>query len=81
MTHAYCPDSIASERNARMDNVLSHLYDMQMLQLRMSGVKDEWPQQLSMDYPLSEHSTDLCRVGIGFEEIFDDDDATDKEKA
>ncbi|MCD7461884.1 hypothetical protein HAX54_047337 [Datura stramonium] len=54
---------------------------MQMLQLRMSGVAKEQLQQLNMDYPLSEHSRALCRVGPGSEEPFDDDDATDEEQA
>ncbi|MCD9560239.1 hypothetical protein HAX54_018743 [Datura stramonium] len=37
--------------------------------------------QLNMDYPLSEHLRSLYRVGLGFEESFDDDDATDEEQA
>lgn len=34
-----------------------------------------------MDYPLSEHSIALCRVGPGFEEPLDDDLATEDEMA
>ncbi|MCE3216513.1 hypothetical protein HAX54_006759 [Datura stramonium] len=40
-----------NEHNARIDNMLSHLYN----------------------YPLSEHSRALCRVGPGYEEPLDDD--------
>ncbi|MCE0481358.1 hypothetical protein HAX54_039040 [Datura stramonium] len=64
-----------SECHAQTDNILSHIYDMKMLQLRMNGVTEERLQQLNMDYPLSEHSRDLCRVGPIFEEPLDDDDA------
>ncbi|MCE3050421.1 hypothetical protein HAX54_047183 [Datura stramonium] len=35
------PGMSISKRNSHIDNVLSHLYDMQMLQLRMSEVKEE----------------------------------------
>ncbi|MCD9642537.1 hypothetical protein HAX54_029392, partial [Datura stramonium] len=37
----YHPVLPISKRNACIDNVLSHLYGMQMLQLRMSGVTEE----------------------------------------
>ncbi|MCD7454179.1 hypothetical protein HAX54_023893 [Datura stramonium] len=66
------------ERSMCTNNILSHLYGMQMLQLRMSNVIEE---QLNTDYPLSEHSRALYRVGLGFKELFDDDDATDEEQA
>ncbi|MCD9643983.1 hypothetical protein HAX54_031895, partial [Datura stramonium] len=45
-----------NERNTRIDNMLIHLYGMQMLQLRMNGVTEEKIQQLYMDYPLIKHS-------------------------
>ncbi|MCD7460841.1 hypothetical protein HAX54_044573, partial [Datura stramonium] len=35
----------------------------------------------NIDYSLSEHSRALYRVGLGFEEPFNDDDPTDDEKA
>ncbi|MCD7455115.1 hypothetical protein HAX54_027019 [Datura stramonium] len=70
-----------SEHHTRFDNMLIHLYNMQMLQLGMNGVKEEQLQQLNMDYPLSEHSRALCRFRPGFDEPLDDDDATDKEQA
>ncbi|MCD9638554.1 hypothetical protein HAX54_022577, partial [Datura stramonium] len=54
---------------------------MQMLQLRMNGGTEEQLQHVIMDYPLNEHSRALCRVGPGFEEPLDDDDATEKEQA
>ncbi|MCD7471559.1 hypothetical protein HAX54_012056 [Datura stramonium] len=66
------------ERNARIDNVLSHLYKMLMLQLRMSEVTKE---QLNINYPLTEHFKALCRVGPGFREPFNHDDPTNYEKA
>ncbi|MCE3215355.1 hypothetical protein HAX54_002077 [Datura stramonium] len=66
-----------NERNARTDNMLSHLYGMQMLQLRMHGVTEEKLQQHNIDYPLSEHSRALCRFGPGYEEPLDDDMATE----
>ncbi|MCD7455697.1 hypothetical protein HAX54_029173 [Datura stramonium] len=62
-----------SEWNARIDNILSHLYRMQMLQMRMSGVTEE---QLNIDYQLSKHSRSLYRVGPDFKEPFDDDNPT-----
>ncbi|MCD7465725.1 hypothetical protein HAX54_001813 [Datura stramonium] len=62
-----------NEHNAQSDNMLSHLYSMPMFQLRMNGVTKEQQQQLNMDYPMSEHSRSLCRVGLGFEEPIDDD--------
>ncbi|MCD9640234.1 hypothetical protein HAX54_025419 [Datura stramonium] len=48
-------------------------------ELRMNGVTEEQLQQLNMDYPLNVHLRALCRVGPGFEETLDDDDATEKE--
>ncbi|MCE3049472.1 hypothetical protein HAX54_044935 [Datura stramonium] len=74
-----CPLLYVSERNARIGNMLPHLYGMQILQLRMNGVTQEKLQQLNMDYPLSEHSRALCRVGLGFEEPINDDVATEDE--
>ncbi|MCD7456657.1 hypothetical protein HAX54_032603 [Datura stramonium] len=68
-----------NERNALIDNMLSHLYGMQMLHLRMNGVTEEQVQQLNMDYSLSEHSRALCRVGPRFEEPLDDYMATKDE--
>ncbi|MCD9638493.1 hypothetical protein HAX54_022493 [Datura stramonium] len=47
--------------------------------LRMNRVTEEQLQQLNMDYPLSEHSRALCRVGPRFEEPLDDDLATKDE--
>ncbi|MCD7446268.1 hypothetical protein HAX54_050989 [Datura stramonium] len=44
-----------NEHNAQTGNMLSHMYHMEMLQLRMNGVSKEKLQQLIMDYPLSEH--------------------------
>ncbi|MCE5166009.1 hypothetical protein HAX54_013994, partial [Datura stramonium] len=70
-----------SEKNGRTNNILSHLYGMQILKLGMSGVTQEQLQQLSIDYPLSKHSRALYRVGPGFEEPFDDDDPTNDVKA
>ncbi|MCE0481509.1 hypothetical protein HAX54_039310 [Datura stramonium] len=70
-----------SERNTCFDNVLSLLYGMQMLQLRISRVMKEQLQPLNMDYLLSEHSRSLCRAWPGFKEPFDNDNATDEEKA
>ncbi|MCD7462478.1 hypothetical protein HAX54_048633, partial [Datura stramonium] len=70
-----------SERSPHIDNVLSHLYGMKMLQLRICGVTEKQLQQLNMEYPLSEHSRALHKVGPSFEEPFDYDDATDKEHA
>ncbi|MCD9643153.1 hypothetical protein HAX54_030330 [Datura stramonium] len=70
-----------SEYNACIDNILSHMYDIQMLHLRMSEVIEELLKQLNIDYPLSEHSRALCRVRPNFEESFDDDDANDDEQA
>ncbi|MCD9641061.1 hypothetical protein HAX54_026878 [Datura stramonium] len=70
-----------SEWHERFNNMLSHLYGMQMLQLRMNGVTEEHLQQLNMDYRLSEHSRALCRVRHGFYEPLNDDDATDEEQA
>ncbi|MCD7468478.1 hypothetical protein HAX54_006725 [Datura stramonium] len=37
-------------------------------------------QKLNMEYPLSEHSVALCRVEPGFDELLDDDDATEEEQ-
>ncbi|MCD7448530.1 hypothetical protein HAX54_043460 [Datura stramonium] len=68
-----------NERNARIDNMLSHLYGMQMLQLRMNGVTEEQLQHLNIDYTLSKHSRALCRVGPGYEEPLDGDVATEDE--
>ncbi|MCE0482452.1 hypothetical protein HAX54_041242 [Datura stramonium] len=48
-----------NECNARIDNMLSHLYGMQILQLRMNGVTEEQLQQLNLDYPLSEPFVEL----------------------
>ncbi|MCD7456612.1 hypothetical protein HAX54_032392 [Datura stramonium] len=50
------------------------------------GVENEWCdreqlQQLNMDYPLSEHSRALCRVGPELKEPLNDDDAMDEEQA
>ncbi|MCE3049786.1 hypothetical protein HAX54_045788, partial [Datura stramonium] len=70
------PVLTVNEHNARIDNMLSHLYGMKMLQLRMNGVTEEQLQQLNIDYPLSEHSQDLCRVGPGYEEPLNDVVAT-----
>ncbi|MCD7450304.1 hypothetical protein HAX54_005146 [Datura stramonium] len=73
------PFHYVNEHNARIDNMLSHLYGMQMLQLRMNGVTEEQLQQLNLDYPLSEHSRPFYRVGPGFEKPIDDDMATEDE--
>ncbi|MCD9646558.1 hypothetical protein HAX54_036478 [Datura stramonium] len=72
-----------NEHNARIDNMLSHLYDMQSSTslLRMNGVTEEQLQQLNMDYPMSEHSRALCRVGPGYEEPLDDDVVTEDQMA
>ncbi|MCD7461859.1 hypothetical protein HAX54_047285 [Datura stramonium] len=70
-----------NERNAQIDNKLSHLYGMQMLQLRMNGVTEEQLKQLNIDYHLSEHSRVLCSVGLGYEEPLDDDVAMEDEMA
>ncbi|MCD9642838.1 hypothetical protein HAX54_029871 [Datura stramonium] len=67
------------EHYARFDNMSSHLYDMQMLQLRMNSVTEEKLQQLNMDYLLSEHTRALCGVGPGFEKPLDDDGSIDEE--
>ncbi|MCD7454060.1 hypothetical protein HAX54_023377 [Datura stramonium] len=67
--------------HARIDNVLSHLYGMQIIQMRMRGVKEELLQQLNINYPLSEHSRAFCRVGPILEEPFDDDDPNNDEQA
>ncbi|MCD7468186.1 hypothetical protein HAX54_006148 [Datura stramonium] len=48
------PVLIVNDHNAQIDNMLSHLYSMQMLQLRMDGMTKEQLQQLNIDYPLSE---------------------------
>ncbi|MCD9639613.1 hypothetical protein HAX54_024248 [Datura stramonium] len=48
---------------------------------RMNGVIEEKLQQLNIDYPLSEHSRALCRVGPGYEEPLDVDVATEDEMA
>ncbi|MCD9559512.1 hypothetical protein HAX54_017511 [Datura stramonium] len=71
-------DPKESERYARIDDMLIHLYDMKMVQLIMNFVIEEQLQQLNMDYPLTENSKDLCRVGLGFEEPLNDDIATDE---
>ncbi|MCD7467525.1 hypothetical protein HAX54_005020 [Datura stramonium] len=76
----HCPVLSISELHAQIDSMLSHLYDMQMLQVRMNGVIEEQLQQLNLDYLLSEHSKALSKVGTGCEEPLDDDDATDKEQ-
>ncbi|MCD9560400.1 hypothetical protein HAX54_019073 [Datura stramonium] len=65
------PVLYVNERNAQINNMLSHL-------LRMNGVTEK---QLNIDYPLREHSRALCRVGPGFEEPLDDDVATEDEMA
>ncbi|MCD7472261.1 hypothetical protein HAX54_013290, partial [Datura stramonium] len=75
------PVLTVNERNARIDNMLSHLYGMQMLQLRMNGVTEEKLQQLNIDYPMSEHSRALCRVGPGYKEPLDDDVAIEDDMA
>ncbi|MCD7462597.1 hypothetical protein HAX54_048878, partial [Datura stramonium] len=68
-----------NNHNAQIDNMLSHLYGMQMLQLRINRVAEEKLQQLNMDYPLSEHLRALCRVGPGFEEPLYNDVAIEDE--
>ncbi|MCD7463942.1 hypothetical protein HAX54_051728 [Datura stramonium] len=68
-----------NECNARIHNMLSHLYSMQMLQLRMNVMTEELLQLLNMDYLLSEHSQALCRVRLGFEDPLDDDVAIEDE--
>ncbi|MCE0480891.1 hypothetical protein HAX54_038119 [Datura stramonium] len=67
------PVLTVNECNARIDNMLSHLYGMQMLQLRLNGVTEEQVQQLNIDYPLSKHSRAFCRVCPGYEEPLDED--------
>ncbi|MCD9645449.1 hypothetical protein HAX54_034358, partial [Datura stramonium] len=69
------------EQNMCTHTFLSHLYGMQMLQLRMIGVMKEQLHQLNIDYPLSEHLRAIRSVGLGFEEPLDDDDSTDEEQA
>ncbi|MCD9638283.1 hypothetical protein HAX54_022155 [Datura stramonium] len=71
------PVLTVNEHNARIDNMLSHLYSMQMLQLRKKGVTEEQLHQLNIDYPLREHLQALCRVGPGYEEPLDDDVSTE----
>ncbi|MCE3051103.1 hypothetical protein HAX54_048914 [Datura stramonium] len=72
------PVLFVNERKARIDNMLSHLYNIQMPQLRMNGVFEKY---LNMDYPMSEHLRALCRVAPEFEEPFDDDMAIEDEMA
>ncbi|MCD9637549.1 hypothetical protein HAX54_020884 [Datura stramonium] len=40
--------------------------DVTKTKVRMNGVAEEQLQQVNMDYPLSEHSRALCRIGPGF---------------
>ncbi|MCD9639161.1 hypothetical protein HAX54_023518, partial [Datura stramonium] len=47
----------------------------------MITVTTEQLQQLNIDYTLSEHFRDLCKVEQNFEEPFDDDDAIDDTQA
>ncbi|MCE0481322.1 hypothetical protein HAX54_039001 [Datura stramonium] len=70
-----------NERNVRIDNILSHLYGIQILQLRMNGLMEEQLQQLNIDYPLREHSRAFFNVCLGYEEPFDDDVAKKDEMA
>ncbi|MCD7467891.1 hypothetical protein HAX54_005587 [Datura stramonium] len=70
-----------NEHNTRIDKMLSHLYSMQILQLRMNGVTEKQLQQLNMNYPLSENSRALCRLDPGFEDPIDDDVITEDEMA
>ncbi|MCD7469082.1 hypothetical protein HAX54_007863 [Datura stramonium] len=61
------------------NSIFKSIVRMKMIQLRMSGVMEVKLGHLNMDYALSEHSRALCGVWSGFEEPFDDDDATDEE--
>ncbi|MCD9646824.1 hypothetical protein HAX54_037010 [Datura stramonium] len=76
---AFMVQSFLSMSTTLIDNMLSHLYGMQMLQLKMNEVTEEQLQQLNMDHPLSEHSRAFCRIGPRFEHPLDDDMATDEE--
>ncbi|MCD9637557.1 hypothetical protein HAX54_020924, partial [Datura stramonium] len=60
----HSPVLFVSEFNVHIDNILSHLSVMKTLQLRMSRVTTEQLQQLNIDYPLSEHSRALCKLGL-----------------
>ncbi|MCE5165769.1 hypothetical protein HAX54_012188 [Datura stramonium] len=70
------PVLFVNEYNARIDNMLSHLYGMSMLHPRMNGVTEEQLQQLNMDYSMIEHSRALLQSWSWFEEPLDDDMAT-----
>ncbi|MCD9560011.1 hypothetical protein HAX54_018434 [Datura stramonium] len=47
----------------------------------MNGVTEEQLKQLNMDYPLSEYSSALCRIGPGFKKLLNDDVAIDEDMA
>ncbi|MCE2056100.1 hypothetical protein HAX54_044048 [Datura stramonium] len=70
-----------SECHERIDNMLTNLYIMQMLQCRMNRMTREQLQQLNMDYPFTEHLRGLYRVRPRFEGAQDDDDAINEEQA
>ncbi|MCD9642064.1 hypothetical protein HAX54_028662 [Datura stramonium] len=54
-------------------------YGPRGVDLRMNGVTEEQLQQINIDYPLSEHSQALYRVGPRYKEPLDDDVFTEDE--
>ncbi|KAH0679695.1 hypothetical protein KY284_020780 [Solanum tuberosum] len=61
-----------------MGNVMSRMFGMAELQLRIGGrsVTDEEMENLADRYPLTESAASLCRTGPAFLKPLDDDEAT-----
>ncbi|KAH0655199.1 hypothetical protein KY285_030081 [Solanum tuberosum] len=67
----------AQERHARDDSVMSRMFGMVELQLRIGGrpVMDNEMETLAERYPLTESATYICRIGPAFQKPLDDEEA------
>ncbi|KAG5576880.1 hypothetical protein H5410_057014 [Solanum commersonii] len=66
------------ERHARDDSVMTRMFGMMELQLRLDGhlVTDAEMETMAERYPLTKSAAFLCRTGPAFLEPLDDDEAT-----
>ena len=71
----------ASDRQARDDNIMSHMFGMAELLLRICGrpVTNDKIEALTNHYRLVDSVTSICKTGLAFSEHMDDDEPSSDE--
>ncbi|KAH0654362.1 hypothetical protein KY289_032040 [Solanum tuberosum] len=72
----------AQEQHARDDSVMTRMFGMVELQLRIGvrPVMDNEMETLAERYPLTESATYICRIGPAFQKPLDDDEEMDDDE-